>query len=135
MQKNMSTRPLQGAKSILALQTLMASIATGDLLTGHVPGYRFRITNLWFVQNAAVTTGSKAATLTPYISSVALTGGVLALTSAACTPAGKVITDTPITAGNKGSDTDSITLTWSGVTTFIEGSGTVFLEIENLDSL
>jgi hypothetical protein len=88
---------------------------------------------LFFVTGVPVTTGSKLATLTPYIGTTALTGGVLALTSALCTPAGAVVQASAITGKNAGEATDTITLTWSAVTTFIEGSGSIQMEIENLD--
>jgi hypothetical protein len=122
----------------IALQTLMASIANGDLMTTFKPGHTFAIRRVDFVQNVAVTAGSKAATLTTYINTVACTGGVLALTSALCTPIGVCIAATAMdtqVAKNQGSATDTITLTWSSVTAFTEGSGTILLTIENCDVL
>lgn len=134
-QANMTTGPsIMGmARSYLPLSTLMTSIAAADLLTGFTPGYNFLIRDMFWIQNAPVTTAAKAATLTPKISGVACTGGVVALTSALCTPMGAVIKGTDITALNQGSDTDTISVVGSAVTAFVEGSGTLYLEIQNLD--
>ncbi len=135
LQANMATGPsvMGVASSYLPFQTLMATIAAADLVTGFTPGYNFRIKRMFWVQNAPATTGGKLATLTPKISGVAVTGGVVALTSALATPMGAVINGSAVTALNQGTETDTISITGSAVTAFVEGSGTLYLEIENLD--
>ena len=138
VQGNMATGPSINEGNIIEipLQTLMASIATGDLLTAFVPGFNFVIRKVWAIINAAVTTGSKAATLTPSISGVNCVGGVLTLSGTYAM--GKYAAGTAMDTSdpkNQGSNTDSISLTASSVTTFVEGSGTIFIELQNLDVL
>jgi hypothetical protein len=81
----------------------------------------------------APTTSAKAATVTPYISGTATTGGVLAMTSASLTTKGTVQAATAITGANEGTATDTISLTGSSVTAFVEGSVNIVLRIQNLD--
>jgi hypothetical protein len=113
----------------------LADLANADLITAYTPGYKFKILGVNFVVGKAVTTAAKLATLTPKISGVALTGGALALTSANCTPQGIVINSTaPVTALNEGSDSATISITGSAVTTFIEGAGWIMIQIQNMDT-
>lgn len=118
----------------IALFVNLADIAAADLLTTYTPGYAFKILKMDFAVEKAATTAAKAATLTPKISGTALTGGVLALTSANCTPQGAVVAGTAVTAANTGSKTDTISITGSSVTTFVEGAGWLLLEIQNMDT-
>jgi hypothetical protein len=113
----------------------LADLANADLITAYTPGYKFKILGVKFVVGKAVTTAAKLATLTPKISGVAITGGALDLTSANCTPQGTVINSTaPVTALNIGSDSATISITGSAVTTFIEGAGWIMLQIQNMDT-
>lgn len=111
-----------------------ADLAAADLLTTYTPGYAFKILGVAYGVEKAVTTGSKLATLTPKISGVAVTGGVLSLTSAALTPQGAVVAATAVTAANTGAATDTISITGSAVTAFVEGGGWIFLKIQNMDT-
>lgn len=110
-----------------SFQIDMASIADGDVITGFTPGFAGRIKAMYWVQNVAVTTASKASTLNAEIGTTNLTGGTIALTSAACTPQGKIIAAAAITAGAAFDRDDTISIEAASTTTFIEGSGTLVI--------
>jgi hypothetical protein len=120
--------------STLSTFVNLADILAADLVTTWTPGYKFKILSVDFVVTKAATTGSKAATLTPKISGVAVTGGVLALTSGNCTPQGVVVAGTTVTAANTGSAAATISITGSAVTAFVEGNGTIEIRIQNMDT-
>lgn len=111
-----------------------ASIANGDIVVAYVPGYRFKLLKATYVTNKVVTTAAKLSTITPKISGVAVTGGVISLTSATMTPVGTLVAGTAVSATNVGSALDSITLTASATTAFVEGNGSIVLEIQNMDT-
>lgn len=105
-----------------------------DVVTGLVLGHKFKIITADFFVTKVVSTAAKAATLNLEIGTTDLTGGVIALTSANCTPLGAKVAGTSITANNTGSATDAISLEASGVTAFAEGDGFVRLTIQNMDT-
>lgn len=105
----------------------LASITAADVITSFYPRVNGTLEWFEFVVDKVVTTASKAATLTPKVGGVAVTGGALALTSANCTPKGTVVTASAITAGNAVTDASAITVTASSVTAFAEGTGTLVL--------
>jgi hypothetical protein len=107
----------------------MASIADGDLVTEIFPGVEGYIEHVWWVQEKAVTTAAKASTLNLEIGTTNLTGGVVSLTSAACTPIGVVIEGTQITANNRLVKSSKLSVEASSVTAFSEGSGTLYVRI------
>ncbi len=120
--------------SNLPFQTDLVDITAADLVTGFKPGYPFKIVSVVFVVDKPATTAAKAATLTTSIGATPITGGVLALTSANCTPKGAVVASTAaITALNTGSATDTISITGSAVTAFVEGNGSIVYTIANTD--
>lgn len=90
------------------------------------------IRNFKFVVNVPVTTGSKLASLNAEIGTTNLTGGVVALTSATCTPMGAIVEDTLVTAGNVFATGDNFSIEAASVTAFAEGSGTLFMEYTEL---
>lgn len=106
----------------------MTLIADGDLVTTFTPGFAGAIEKTFWVQENPVTTASKASTLNFEIGTTNLTGGVISLTSAACTPLGAVVAGTAVTANNTFGRTDTISVEASSTTTFIEGSGTIFIQ-------
>jgi len=106
----------------------LAKLANGDLITGMVPGYAGRIKSFRSSVLVAATTPAKTATLNLEIGTTDVTGGVLALTSANCTPIGKVNAATAITALNTFSATGAISVEVSGVDAFIEGEATFTIE-------
>lgn len=121
--------------SILSFPIPLASVANGDVVTEYTPGFAFEIVDVTWVQGKPVTTGSKLATLNLEIGSTNLTGGVVSLTSAACTPMGAKVAGTAITAGYTGTATDTISVEASAVTAFVEGDGVLLVKIRNLDTV
>lgn len=119
---------------ILSFPVDLADVAAADVVTKFYPGVDGFIEDVSFVQRTPVTTAAKLATITPKINTTAVTGGVLALTSAACTPLGVVIDGTQVTAANRITINDTLTLTASAVTTFVEGKGDIKVRIR-LDTL
>ena len=125
--------PVGGASlSILCLipNILMSTIADGDLVTTITPGFAGKIKKVYWVQDAPVTTAAKASTLNLEIGTTNLTGGAVSLTSAACTPKGKVIAGTAVTAANVFKADDTISVEAASTTAFIEGSGSLYAVIE-----
>lgn len=119
---------------VIPFYVSLADIAGAqDVVTDYTPGFAFKIEGIDFAVSKPVTTAAKLATLTPKVSDAAVTGGALALTSANCTPAGKVVAGAAITAGNVGAATDTISISASAVTAFSEGAGTILLKVRNLD--
>ena len=111
----------------------MTDIANGDLLTAWVPGCNGRLLGLDMYMNKPVTTALKLATVSMRINAVTVTGGVLSLTSALCTPKGVRVAGSPVTAGFTFGPTDTIGLVASAVTAFIEGSGKLVITWANDD--
>lgn len=110
---------------------LMAAITGNvDILTAITPGFVGLIKKLSWVQARPVTTPAATAAINLEIGTTNLTGGVVALTSAACTPLGKVIAGTSITAGNRFDKDDTISIEASGVAAFTEGNGTLIIDYE-----
>ena len=108
----------------------LASITTAqDIVTDFVPGVDGYIEAISWVQNKVVTTASKLASINAEIGATNLTGGVVALTSATCTPMGAVIQGTAITANNRITKKDTLSLEASSVTAFAEGNGSIHVRI------
>lgn len=105
--------------------TLASITGAGDVVTGLVAPFKGRILDLQWIQGTPVTTGSRAASLRMEVGGTELTGGVIALTSAACTPLGASIADTAITAGNTFNTGDLLDVEAFSVTAFAEGAGTL----------
>lgn len=82
-----------------------------------------------FIVTTPVTTAGKLATLNLYINAVAVTGGAIALTSAAATPLGKVIAVAGITALNAIGAADTFSVKATGVTAFAEGQGVLNIRV------
>lgn len=128
-----------GKQDFTVWSGLLASLATGDLVTNYVFGFKGRVLAVKFIVNFAATTAAKLATLTARLVSgsttTSITGGVLALTSATVTPSGIVVLGTAVTALNAFTATDGLTITTSGVTAFVEGSGTLVVTVVNDDTM
>lgn len=120
--------------TILPFNFQLADLAAnGDILTNYVPGFAFKIEKVDFRVTKPATTAAKLATINLEINTTDLTGGVVALTSANCTPAGAAVAGTAVTANNVGGATDSFSIELSGVTAFVEGSGVLLVALRNLD--
>jgi hypothetical protein len=123
-----------GVKTVVFPLITLSEVADGDLITDYTPGYKFKLLSVEFVVDTAVTTAAKASSLNFDIGATPTTGGVLALTSANCTPKGAVVAGSAITAANTGSASDTISLIAASTTTFVEGKGSVVLTIQNMDT-
>lgn len=101
----------------------MVNIADAVVAKVAVP-FPFTLNSVaWRQGDKAVTTGSKLSTATAQVAGVSVTGGVVALTSATCTPAGSTIAGSAVTAGNTGAAGDTVGVIYSATTAFIEGNG------------
>ena len=109
---------------------LVSITAAGDVLTTWTPGFRGRIKKMEFFTTKPVTTGSKLASLNAEIGTTDLTGGVVALTSANCTPLGARVAGSAVTAANYFGDTDTVSIEAASVTAFSEGQGVLVITIE-----
>lgn len=112
----------------------LAGITAADIVTEIYPGIEGTIEHVEFVTTVAVTTAAKAATLNLEIDTTDVTGGVLALTSAALTPKGKAIEATAITANNTLTRTSKLSIEASSVTAFVEGEGFLIIYIRPTNS-
>ena len=117
-------------QAILSIPIKLARVANGDVLTNFVPGFAGTIKKISLAVTDPVIAASKAATLNAEINTTDLTGGVVALTSANCTPNGNVVNGTAVTAANVFSATDSISVEASGTTAFTEGEGVLLIVME-----
>lgn len=111
----------------------MVKIADADLLTDFIPGFAGKILAIDWWQEDPVTTAAKLSNLTVDVEATPTTGGVLALTSALCTPLGKIINGSAITALNVFTAAEKITIKGDTTTAFVEGSGAVILTLQNDD--
>lgn len=119
----------QARGSVIAIPVTLSKIANGDLVTNWTPGFPGKIVKWSFVVTTVVTTGAKAADLNLEINATNVAGGVLGLTSANCTPLGKVIDATAITADNEFDENDTISIEAANVTAFVEGEGVLLISI------
>lgn len=108
----------------------LAGVSAADVVTNLRPGVAGYITDVQWLQGVPVTTGSKAATLTPKIGTTSLTGGAVALTSATCTPLGAVIDGTQVTANNRLEVESKLSVVASSVTAFAEGAGILRIKVQ-----
>lgn len=122
---------IASAYSVMSLPVNLASVANGDVLTTYTPGFAGQIVKASFAVTVPATTAAKTTTLTPKINATSTTGGVLVLTSANCTPLGKVTDATAITAANAFVSTDTISVVASSTTAFVEGAGALLLVLKS----
>lgn len=121
--------------STLSLSVELVQITgAADVMTEFVPGYAFKIISIAARVSKVVTTAAKAVTLNLEIDTTNVTGGLVALTSANCTPLGAAIAGSAITAANTGSATSKISLEAASVTAFSEGAVEVLIVIQNTDT-
>ncbi len=120
---------------ILTFPVELASITTAqDVVTEFRPGVAGVIEDVCWVQNRPVTTASKLATLNLEIDTTNVTGGTIALTSAACTPMGAVIQGAAITGANTLTRASKLSIEAASVTAFAEGNGSVQIRIRKTQS-
>jgi hypothetical protein len=131
--------PAGVGRSRMTFAVNLAALANADLITNRLFNFKGRILAVNFLVLQAAVAGGKAATLTVRLVSggvpVSLTGGVVALTSANCTPAGVTVPGTAVTGLNLFGAADGLTVTGSAVTAFTEGAGQLEIDIVNDDTL
>ena len=115
--------------------SLVEITAAGDVLTTYTPGFPGKILSLDFHVHDPVTTAAKLVSLNAEIGTTNLTGGVVALTSANCTPTGAEVNGSAVTDNNVFSKTDTISIEAASVTAFAEGSGWLIIGLQNTDTL
>jgi hypothetical protein len=113
----------------ISIPITLSKLADGDIVTTLTPGFNGRIKGADFIVHDPATTGSKASTLNFEIGTTNLTGGTIALTSANCTPLGKVVAAAAITAGAGFTATDTISVEAASTTSFVEGTGVLRIKL------
>lgn len=103
----------------------LADIADAGLVYQHTPGFIGRVKSISMVPSKAASTSSKLSTLTGRIATTAMTGGVLAATTAALNTAGVPLDATAISALNLFTAAESVNIIASATTTFIEGEADI----------
>lgn len=123
-----------GERSTLIIPVgLLATLVNTTTYQVTIP-YGFTVVSALFHTDVPATTGSKLATLTVSTTAGAVTGGVMALTSANQTPTGAAVAATAI-SGAAATDiaTHNVIVTVSLVTAFVEGSGHIEVTLSNND--
>lgn len=119
-----------GTPMIITVPISLASVTAADVVTEIRPGVAGYITHMEFVAGIAVTTGSKLATLNAEIDTTNVTGGTVALTSAALTPKGARVASSRITGANRLVRESKLSIEASSVTAFSEGDGFLLIKIQ-----
>lgn len=120
----------EGSFFTMTIPVKLVQVAAGsDVLTQFTPGFAFKLVQIAFAVSVPVTTGGKAITLSLKINGTTVGSGNVALTSANCTPLGKVVTG-PGFGLNNGSSTDTISIVAAGGPNFSEGEGYILLFIQ-----
>lgn len=121
----------QRVGGVITVPVQLASITgAGDVVTNLTVGFHGRIKAVRFVVTVPVTTAAKAASLNVEIGTTNVTGGVVALTSANCTPLGAVVDGSAVTAANVVKPGDTLSVEAATVTAFAEGAGVLVIEWE-----
>jgi hypothetical protein len=93
--------------------------------------FAFTLNSLLWRCSIAVTTTSKAVTLTGRINAAAVTGGVISVANTYAT--GATQAGSAVTAGNTGTAGQTLEVIASGVTAFTEGYGQIEFSVTNTD--
>lgn len=113
----------------LSFPVKLSKVSAADVITDIRPNIYGWIEDWSFLVTDPVTTGSKLATLNLEINTTDVTGGALALTSAAATPLGKEIAGAAITGANYITPKDTLSVEATSVTAFVEGEGVLMIKI------
>jgi len=113
---------------ILSLPINLASITgNGDVLTAYPLTFAGTITAVDFAVTVPATTAAKLTSLNLEIGTTNVTGGVVALTSANCTPLGAQVAGSAVTAANTFVSGDTLSVESSATTAFVEGAGVLLI--------
>lgn len=116
--------------SVISIPITLSKITGAiDVVTEWTPGFAGTIKSVAFVVTTVVTTGAKAADLNLEIGTTNVTGGVVGLTSANCTPLGNVVAGTAVTGNNVFTATDKLSVEAANVTAFVEGEGVLLITV------
>lgn len=118
-----------GGVVLLTFPLTLASIADGDVVTNFRPGVDGVIEDVQFVTAVPASTASKLTTLNLEIGTTNLTGGTVALTTAAVNAIGKVVAGAAITGNNTLTRDSTLSVEASSTTAFVEGSGSLIVRI------
>ena len=124
------TTGIASGYSQLCIPVKLANIADGDILTGYVPGFAGSIESIQFFVTDPVTAPDKATKINLEIAGTDLTGGVLSLTSANCTPLGNRVAATAITGANVFTAAQAIDIEAADTTAFTEGEGVLIITLK-----
>jgi hypothetical protein len=116
-------------KGVMSIPVVLPAVTAGMTVASFVPGFVGAITKVQMLVTNPATTALKLFTLSPFINAVAVTGGVLALTSANMAPLGNNVQGTAVTATNAFIATDSIIFKSTAVTAFAEGEGLLIITL------
>jgi hypothetical protein len=106
----------------------------GDVVTDFVPGYRFKLLALDFVNGSIAGTGAAASAVCNLeIGSTNVTGGTCTVVLAGTDTIGELTAGTAITGLNIGSATDTFSIEKATSTVFTAGEGAFVVTIQNLD--
>lgn len=117
------------ARIPICIPIALAGVTAADIVTAIRPGIDGYIEHMEFLVTTVVTTAAKAATLNAEIGTTNLTGGTIALTSANCTPLGATVAAAAITANNRITRKDTLSIEAASVTAFAEGAGLLIVYI------
>lgn len=128
-----------GGQSVAAQLTIqqyttLASLANSQVFAIALP-FAFKLNSIGMRIRTAATTAAKLATITGQVNGVAVTGGVISLTSANATPSGTLVAGTSITGANTGTAGQTVGAAISSVTAFIEGDGYIEYGVTNTSLL
>lgn len=116
-----------GVPVVISIPVALAGVTAADVVTAYPLTFNGTITAFDFIVTTVVTTAAKAASLNLEIGTTNVTGGVIALTSANCTPLGAVVSSTAITAANTFVSGDTLSVEAASVTAFAEGAGVLLI--------
>lgn len=115
----------------------LSTLSTGgvDVVTGFIPGHKFKILSYEFITTVAGTGASASLVFNFEIGTTNLTGGALTLLLADTDTIGKRTAATAITAANTGTSTDTVSLEVAGSgTAFTAGAGFFVVKVQNMDT-
>ncbi len=113
-------------KCVLSIPMVLSSLALNRTVLRFKPGFKCKIVGTSVQNTTAATTGSKQMKLSPFISSVAVTGGDMQFSTANMSVAGVLFDGTAITANNTVSAAAEVTVVVTTSTAaFSEGAANV----------
>jgi hypothetical protein len=118
---------------LITLPITLASLANGDIITNYTPGFSGVLKGVSYVPSVVSTTAAKASTLNLEVGTTDVAGCTLALTSANTNALGTLVTSSACTTGATFDEDDTLSLEASSTTAFVEGSGSLLIQIEEVN--